>query len=257
MRLTAVCLLALLMAGCATGHGGALAHQQGDSPPPTQNDEQAAVAEGEDAPLAQAPLERAVEARAKTSTSGARLAEEWSPELGAALKRHAEAPTVRNEVELAQAYHDAGILDQAYDHYQVAARDDPREAAAWDGLARIWRDWGYPHLGLGDAYRAVWADPASPVVRNTLGTILQLLGRNQAAQEQYARAVTLDPAAAYAHYNFAVVCAAQREYVAAAEAFERAAAIDPSLEVARIHAAEARRLVSSGAVGKGVTHERR
>ena len=131
------------------------------------------------------------------------------------------------------------------------------EAAAWDGLARIWRDWGYPGLGLGDAHRAVWADPSSPVTRNTLGTILQLLGKTHEARDQFARAVALDPGAAYAHYNLGVVCADQHQYVAAAEAFERAAALDPSLEIALVRAREARQQALDAASGKGGSHERR
>ena len=195
--------------------------------------------------------------RAKTSSSGAELAERWSPALGAAVARHAAAPTVGHEVELAHVYRDAGILDQAYDHYEAATRLDRREAAAWDGLARIWRDWGYPGLGLGDAHRAVWADPGSAAARNTLGTILQLLGKNLEAHDQFARAVALDPGAAYAHYNLAVVCSAERQYAAAAEAFERAAALDPSLEIARLRAKEARQQALDAASGKGDRHERR
>ena len=195
--------------------------------------------------------------RSKTSASGAELAERWSPELGAALARHEAAPTAQHEVELAHAYREAGILDQAYDHYEAATRLNAGEAAAWDGLARIWRDWGYPGLGLGDAHRAVWADPSSPVTRNTLGTILHLLGKTREAHDQFARAVALDPGAAYAHFNLAVACLVQRQYVAAAEAFERAAALDPSLEIALVRAREARQQGLNAASGKGGSHERR
>ncbi len=60
---------------------------------------------------------------------------------------------------------------------RAAARLDPREARRGTGSPAIWRDWGFPHFGLGDAYRAVWAAPRSPLVHNTLGTILQFLGK--------------------------------------------------------------------------------
>jgi len=257
MRPIPVWMLTLLVAGCATIHGDALASQQGHRGPSGHKTEEAAVPSGEAGRPVDAPSAPAVGPRVKTSASGATPAEVWSPELGAALRRHAEAPTVRNEIELAQALRDAGILDQAYDHYRAAARMNPREAAAWDGLARVWRDWGYARLGLGDAHRAVWAAPMSPVVRNTLGTILQLLGRNKEAREQYARAAALDPAAAYAHFNLGLVCALQQDYLAAAEAFERASTADPSLSVARNRAADARRRAADGMTGKEGTHERR
>jgi tetratricopeptide (TPR) repeat protein len=257
MRLQPLNLLVLLMAGCASVPGGAPAAKQADAAVAAPSGEGTGIRAGVAVPASDVSAARAGLPRSKTSTSGAELAERWSPPLGAALARHAAAPTVGHEVELAHAYREAGILDQAYDHYETAAHLDPGNAAAWDGLARIWRDWGYPGLGLGDAHRAVWADPRSPVARNTLGTILQLLGKNHEALDQFARAVALDPGAAYAHYNLAVVCAAQRQYVAAAEAFERAAALDPSLEIARVRAREARQQALDVGSGKGGSHERR
>jgi len=257
MRLQPLNLVVLLMAGCASVPGGAPAVEQADAALAAPAGERTAIQAGEAEPLIDLAAARLGMQRSKTSTSGAELAERWSPALGAALARHAAAPTVRNEVELAHVYRDAGILDQAYDHYGAATRLNPRETAAWDGLARIWRDWGYPGLGLGDAHRAVWADPSSPVARNTLGTILQSLGKTREAGDQFARAAALDPGAAYAHYNLAAVCAVQRQYIAAAEAFERAAALDPSLEIARVRAREARQQALDAASGKGGSHERR
>ncbi len=250
-------LLALLTASGASVHGGVPAVQQSGTGPPVPAVQSTAIQAKDATPLADAPTTRARLPSAKFVASGAEMAEQWSPALGVALKRQSAAPTVRHEVELAHAYRDAGILDQAYDHYEAAVRRDRREAAAWDGLARIWRDWGYPDLGLGDAHRAVWADPGSPIVHNTLGTILQRLGMNQDARDQFARAAAIDPRAAYAHYNLAVVCAALCKYTDAAEAFERAAALDPSLEIARIRAIEARQGAADAAARIGGSHERR
>ena len=245
------------MAACASVQAGAPAVQQAANAPEASPGARAAVRLAAEAPLADAPAVRSGLPRVKTLASGAKLAEEWSPALGAALTRYSADPTVQREVELAHAYRDTGIFDQAYDHYQAAARRDPREAAAWDGLARIWRDWGYPQIGLGHAHRAVWADPHSPIARNTLGTILRLLGKYEDAHDQFARVVAIDAGAAYAHYNLAVVCAIQRQYVAAAEAFERAVALDPSLEIASMRAKEAWQQVADAAAGKGESHERR
>ena len=91
--------------------------------------------------------------------AGAQAAEQWSLDLADALSRVADSPGAGHELGLAQAYVRAGILDQGYEHFVAALRLNPRMSAAWDGKARIWRDWGFPHLGLGDAYRAVSADP--------------------------------------------------------------------------------------------------
>ena len=81
--------------------------------------------------------------------------ETQNAELRIALAGVRAGPTPGTHRRVADAYRAAGILDLAYDHY-VSARDlDSRDAAAYDGLARIWRDWGLPHLGLGDARRAL------------------------------------------------------------------------------------------------------
>ena len=135
------------------------------------------------------------------AATGADMAERWSGDLSAALSRHAARPTHASEVGLAQAYVRAGILDKAHEHFTAAARLDPKDGSAWDGLARIWRDWGFPAIGLGDAYRAVHAAPGSPAAHNTLGTILQLLGNGRDARAHFERALALDPGASYARNN--------------------------------------------------------
>jgi tetratricopeptide (TPR) repeat protein len=195
--------------------------------------------------------------RGKTVAVGAESAEQWSATLAAALARNSASPTVQSQLELAHAYYSIGILDKASDLYETVARREPRQAAAWDGLARIWRDWGYPQLGLGDAHRAVWADPRSPVALNTLGTILQLLGKSREAKKQFARAASLDPGAAYPQYNLGLTCMTLGQFMEAAESFERAAALDASLDAARVRAAFARSQAADAAAGKGGSHERR
>ena len=186
MKRYALHLLALPIAWCITTHAAAQPGQQAGGVP---SDE------------AKARLRAPVALRGKAVMVGAESAEQWSPKLAAALSRSSASQTVQSELDLAHAYYSIGILDKASDLYESVARREPRQAAAWDGLARVWRDWGYPQLGLGDAHRAVWADPRSAVARNTLGTILQLLGKSREAKEQFARATLLDPAAAYAQYQ--------------------------------------------------------
>ena len=78
---------------------------------------------------------------------------------------------------------------------------DHTDAANYDALARLWRDSGFPQLGLVDAYRAVYYAPHSAVARNTLGTILQALGNRALAHDEYVRALEIDPSAAYALNN--------------------------------------------------------
>jgi tetratricopeptide (TPR) repeat protein len=238
-------LAALLMAGCAAVEAAAQpGHQSGASSAGL-----AAPVEVQAAP--------GTGPRAKTSTVGAELAEHWSPAVGVARARYADAPTTRNEILLAHAHYSMGILDQAYDYYAEAARRDPREAAAWDGLARIWRDWGYPSLGLGDAHRAVWANPRSPVVHNTLGTVLARLGKHHEASRAFARAVVLDPSAGYAYYNLAMALEATGQHEEATRALERAAALDSSIRAADGQGSGAAQPAMAAAAGKGGSHERR
>ncbi len=109
--------------------------------------------------------------------SSALTLEAQDPVLAKALLLLEAAPSAARHRAVADAYMRLGISDQAHEHLSAAVKLEPRDAASWDRMARIWRDWGLPHLGLTDAHRAVYFAPASPVVHNTLGTILHALGR--------------------------------------------------------------------------------
>jgi Flp pilus assembly protein TadD len=183
-------------------------------------------------PPAAAPPNHRI-AGAAADPASVQTVERWSPDVAAVLARLAAAPTVENELRVAQAYADRGIADQAHTHFGRAARLNPREGAAWDGLARIWRDWGYPGIGLGDAYRAVWAAPGSAAMHNTLGTILQYLGNGRAARAQFVRAIDLDPAASYAQNNLCYSWLMDADTGAATSACNRSIAIQPGLVPAR------------------------
>jgi Flp pilus assembly protein TadD len=77
-----------------------------------------------------------------------------------------------------------------------------------DSLARLWRDWGMPELGLASAHRATYAAPRSPTARHTLGTLLYAMGMRQAAESSFRQAVDLDPHAWYAWQNLCTVAMA-------------------------------------------------
>jgi tetratricopeptide (TPR) repeat protein len=109
-------------------------------------------------------------------------------------------------------------------------RLNPRDAGGYDGLARIWRDWGFPHLGLGDAYRAVYYAPHSAAPFNTLGTILQAMGRGLPARGAYERALRLDSEASYALYNLCRLPVSAEQRDAAASACQLALRLSPRLE---------------------------
>jgi tetratricopeptide (TPR) repeat protein len=134
-----------------------------------------------------------------------------NPQLTAALLEAAAVPGPAAYRRVAREYRRAGILDQAHEYFTRAVKLDPADADSHEGLARIWRDWGTPHLGLADAYRAVHYAPDSPSAANTLGTLLQALGYTGEAKEWYGRALSLDPNAWYALNNLCYAAIMTRE----------------------------------------------
>jgi tetratricopeptide (TPR) repeat protein len=163
-------------------------------------------------------------------------------ELRAALESLRDRPTGERHRRVAEAYRVAGILDLAYDHYVAACDLDGHDAAAYDGLARIWRDWGLPDLGLGDSWRALHYAPRSPVAHNTLGTLLDAIGQPTQARREFERAVELDPRAPYAWTNLCYQSFQAGELGAAVASCQRALALDPGFVPARnnmalVHAA--------------------
>jgi Flp pilus assembly protein TadD len=216
-------LLALVcLAGCASGRG-AVAAPPGD----TLSDYIGRV--------------RQISARASPSGQAAspgrgrtvRMLEQQDTTLAAALRDLAAQPSAGHHLAVAASFWRLGIVDLAFDHYSRASRMAPGDARAYEGLARVWRDWGLAHLGLGDAYRAVHHAPGSASARNTLGTLLQDLGRLTDARTRYREALSLDAGAAYAMNNLCYVSFLQRK-TADAEAWCRSAvAADPTLVAAR------------------------
>jgi len=76
---------------------------------------------------------------------------------------------------------------------------------AYDARARIWRDWGFPQLGMPDADRAIYYAPRSAAAQNTQGTLLAALGRFDEAQRAFEKAIALDPEASFARTNLCQV----------------------------------------------------
>jgi tetratricopeptide (TPR) repeat protein len=155
------------------------------------------------------------------------------PELSAALARLAAARTPDADLRVAERYRELGILDMAHDHFLHASELDRESAAAYEGLARIWRDWGFPQLGLADASRAVFFAPSSASAHNTLGTLLASLSHRREARKEYERAVELEPRAAYALNNLCYLSFLEGDTTHAMAECQAALAIDPDLTAAR------------------------
>ena len=171
--------------------------------------------------------------QAGDSAAAPRLLESSDPALAAALARVGADPSAASHVAAADVYLQRGIEDRAFDHYTKASRLDPKNGRAYEGLARIWRQWGLPHLALGDAHRGVHYAPRSAAARNTLGMVMEALGLLDAAAENYRRATELDANAAYAFNNLCYVALQQKQRVRAEGWCRAALRLEPGLPSAR------------------------
>ena len=166
-------------------------------------------------------------------SSGPETLESRDADLAADLLRLSKAPTAAAHRAVADRYRARGVLDAAYRHYNAAVKLDARDAAGYDGLARVWRDWGLPQLALSDAHRAVYFAPASAAFRNTLGTVMQALGRREDARAAYDLAGRLDARAAYAFNNTCYLSFLEGQAEGAIAACRKALSLDPTLTAAR------------------------
>jgi tetratricopeptide (TPR) repeat protein len=174
-----------------------------------------------------------ISARPSQRSNPALTIEGSDPQLAAARLRVTLAPTAEHHRAVAEAYARLGIADAAFDNYAAAIRLNSHDAASYEGRARIWRDWGFSHLGLPDAYRAIFYAPDSPVPRNTLGTLLLNMGRAADARAAFERALVLDADAAYVLNNLCYVALMQGDNAGAFDRCRAALRLQPDLKSAR------------------------
>jgi tetratricopeptide (TPR) repeat protein len=156
--------------------------------------------------------------------------------LAAALLAATAVPSPDTYREVAQEYRRLRVYDKAHDYLSSALKFDPKDATTHDALARTWRDAGFPHLGVGDAYRAIYYARKSAAPRNTLGTLFQAMGQRAEARTQYEIAARLDPAAGYAHNNLCYGWILEGDSTQALQACRRALALDPESPIANNNA---------------------
>jgi Flp pilus assembly protein TadD len=176
-------------------------------------------------------------------------------ELTAALITVKARPTAANHRKVAALYLRHGITDVAHEHFSAAVKLDPRDVASLDGLARIWRDWGFANLALPSATRAAYFAPGSAVAHNTLGTVLQVLGRRAEARAEYEKALSLDANAAYALTNLCYGWALEGQVDKAVDACQQALRVRPDMEAARNNLAIAYELNGDSKAAAGVLAE--
>jgi tetratricopeptide (TPR) repeat protein len=161
------------------------------------------------------------------------------------LKALDEAPTSEAYRRVAVEYRRLRVYDEAEEYYSGAITVDPKNAAAFDGLARTWRDWGLPRQGLAHAYMAVHLAPDWAAAQNTLGTMLYVLGNAPEARRRFERAIALEPEAAYALNNLCYLSFTEGDEVRAIAFCTEALRRQPGLTAARnnlalVHAAAGR-----------------
>lgn len=176
-------------------------------------------------PIDRQALLRAMRAAPPPSATAAGSLEASDPQLRAALARLAAAATTSRFLDVADEYIRLGIRDHALDYLNRSVAINGGDADAYDAIARVWRNWGQPDVALGSAHRAVFLAPQSPVVHNTLGTVLFRLGRVSDAKACFARAFALDPNAWYALANLCHLSMQAGDTRAAIDQCRRAEAI--------------------------------
>ncbi|HYN08009.1 MAG TPA: tetratricopeptide repeat protein [Vicinamibacterales bacterium] len=165
--------------------------------------------------------------------------------LARTLKALDGEPTSEAYRRVAVEYRRLQVFDRAHEFFTEAIKSDPKNAAAFDGLARTWRDWGLPRLGLSHAYMAVYLAPDWAASQNTLGTLLYVLGNGTEARRRFERAITIDPHAAYALNNLCYLSFTEGDETRAMAECTEALTRAPGLTAARnnlalVHAAAGR-----------------
>ena len=230
--------LVLAAAGCSARPGGLSTRFVKPGEPTADYDDGSAKAP---APSLQETTRKIRElqqrATPKQKTTLLPTLESQNQELAAALMRVTLLPSAESHRLAAAAYLDAGVADFAFRHYQRALSMSPCDSASFEGLARIWRNWGRPDLGLGDVHRAIYCRPQSASAYNTLGTLLEALGQRKEARAALQFALRLDPKAAFAYNNLCFIAIRDGDGAEAQPACERALELEPGMVTARTNLA--------------------
>ncbi len=143
------------------------------------------------------------------------------------------APTAANHRALGDVYLRHGVLDAAFDQFSAAIKRSSREAGAYEGRARIWREWGMPQRGLNDAHRAIYFSRNDPAPHNTLGTLLLRMGLLVEAERAFELARVLAPRAIYVLNNLCYLDLLAGRYPHAIEVCRDALRVAPDSRTTR------------------------
>jgi tetratricopeptide (TPR) repeat protein len=199
-RVTAITSVVVCLTGCGVHPRGSMALR---IPPHRASEESVLV--------------RSIPGRTTT-----RELEQIDSGLAAAWRGVQTNPGGASYIRLAEAYLDRRVLDAAFEYFSRALEVNRADAVAYEGRARVWRDWGLRGLALTEAHRAVFLSPRSPSAHNTLGTILQSLNLWTEARTAYERVLELQPDATYALANLCSLAVEQGHPERAAAGCRRA-----------------------------------
>lgn len=176
----------------------------------------------------------AAQAQPRTKRVSLEMLEGHDSGLRETLAALSVSPSASAHRSVAIEYRRLRIADAAFTHASAAIKLDPKDAAAYDLRARIWRSWGLAHLGLLDARRAVALAPRSATAWNTLGLMLEGAGDSTLALRAYLHSVQFDAKAGYAWNNLCRAWTTVGEIDAAVHACRRTLALEPSYTDAQL-----------------------
>ena len=228
MRIVSCFVVAALVSGCGARTSVDLTP---DTAPPGPRQAEAPAASPTAALETFMGKVRKLSADATPRTQAASL-EAQDPRLRAALAAAVVSRSPSSYRMVASEYWRLRVFDKAHEYLNAALAMAPQDAATFDALARLWRDAGFPQLGLADAHRAAYHAPTSAIAQNTLGTLLQAIGQRAPARDAYVRATRLDPSAAYAFNNLCYALVLDGDGRRARAACERALELQPDFAAA-------------------------
>jgi tetratricopeptide (TPR) repeat protein len=132
----------------------------------------------------------------------AEILEVRDPVLSSLLdKVKAEPRSAEAHFNLGVVYHRYRVLDKAYGEFQNAIRLNPVNAAYYEVMGRLWRDWRAPQLGINDLQRALQLKPDFVEAWNSLGTIYDAIGDFTQSQQCYLKALEINSDLDFVHNN--------------------------------------------------------
>jgi len=184
------------------------------------------------------------------------------PEAGAATERSAAldsgsadqviAAVIRQMLNQAIAFHQAGRFGQAAQLYGEILKLDPRHADSLHLLGMVASQARRPELAIDLIEKAIALKGCVAAYHSNLGSILQGQGRLAEAEARYAQALALDPNLAEIHLNLGLLLQTQGKLNEAVAEYEAAVTLNPAL--AEAHSNLGNGLQAQGHLDAAIPH---